>query len=61
MASSGRVRFAQIDGLKENTQEDANDGDILVFDAVNEEFKAEAPGIATEVISFRRAMLLMGG
>ena len=44
MGSTGRLRFAQIDGLKANTQEDANEGDILVFDKANEEFKAEAPG-----------------
>lgn len=60
--SSGRIRFGQIDGLKEDTQATANDGDLLVYDQANEEFKSETPEkVVGEVVIFRRIMLLMGG
>jgi hypothetical protein len=41
--SSGRVRFGQIDGLREDTQAVANEGDGLYYDSANEEFVAGPP------------------
>ena len=38
--STGRIRFQQIDGLREDTQADATQGQILVYDEPTEEFYA---------------------